>query len=65
MKRPSEAPPRKAAAKGSSKSRVLAEREDSVALQRATTVAVRLTACNLGSLGPHSMLATLSAQRPR
>src|SRR5262245_47352799 len=37
-------PPRNAGAKGSSKSRVVAAREDSVARQRATTVAVRLTA---------------------
>src|SRR5215475_6771257 len=36
--------PRNAGAKGSSKSRVVAMREDSLALQRATTVAVRLTA---------------------
>jgi hypothetical protein len=35
--------PRNAEAKGSSKRRVVAAHEDSVALQRATTVAVRLT----------------------
>src|SRR5215470_1632102 len=35
---------RNAGAKGSSKSRVVAVREDSLALQRVTTVAVRLTA---------------------
>src|SRR5262245_10608192 len=39
--------PRNAGAKGSSKSRVVAVREDSLALQRATTVAVRLTASRI------------------
>src|SRR5215510_11326182 len=44
--------PRNAGAKGSSKSRVVAAREDSVALQRATTVAVRLTAACILLLPP-------------
>src|SRR5262245_32281976 len=44
--------PRNAGAKGSSKSRVVAAREDSVALQRATTVAVRLTASCILLLPP-------------
>src|SRR5262249_43760535 len=44
--------PRNAAANGSSKSRVVAERADSLALQTATTVAVRLTASCIGAVDP-------------
>src|SRR5262245_5866253 len=44
--------PRNAGAKGSAKSRVVAAREDSLALQRATTVAVWLTASRILLLPP-------------